>query len=60
MILILTKETGTLAFKTCKSNDKDDVTTTDHGVAFDGIDVNKNYRMAVTMWDKKNSVQIVK
>ena len=45
---------GRIAFKT-----GNDSTTIDHGVAYDGIDINKKYRMAVAMMSEDASIQII-
>ena len=49
MTLDLTASNGTLSFKTGKSNDEGNERLIDHGLAFENIDVNKDYRMAVSM-----------
>ena len=53
--LDLSTSKGTESFKTPKLSDD----MIDHGVAFDDIDVNKDYRMAVCMWSSKYKVEII-
>ena len=57
MTLDMTENKGILSFKTGKFKDDEII---DHGVAFNDIDVEKKYRMAVSLWSALENVQIVK
>ena len=54
MTVDMTGYNGRISFKT-----GDDSNTIDHGIAYDGIDVNKKYRMAVAMMSEDASIQII-
>ena len=56
MKLDMTRNKGILSFKTGNA-EKDEFI--DHGIAFNDIDVEKKYRMAVSLWGKSETVQIV-
>lgn len=59
MTLDLNPPKGTLSFKTGKCNDEGDEEMMDHGIAFDSIDVDKKYRMAISMWTSLDFVEIL-
>ena len=56
MVLDMSKDVNTLSFKSGYFG-KDELI--DHGVAFDDIEPNKKYRMAISVYDEDDNVQII-
>ena len=59
MTLDLTLSKGILSYKTGRSNDEGKMEFVDHGIAFDDIDANKSYRMAICFWERDLLVQML-
>ena len=57
MTLDLTGIQGTLSYKTGYFDHEDEML--DHGIAFNRIDVNKKYRMAISLWNLVEDIQII-